>query len=81
MCILLTVYVAYNNILSILLYRLNLMQRTLTISTKHHSREHRYIVVPAIRIEGKWLNELGFKRGEKVKLLCKKNKLVIIKDN
>lgn len=56
------------------------MQRHLTISTKHHSRERTYITVPAIRIEGKWLHKLGFKPGEKVKLLCKRNKLLIIKE-
>ena len=57
-----------------------LMQRHLTISTKHHNRERTYIIVPAIRLEGKWLEQLGFKRGEKVKLVCNKNKLVIIKE-
>lgn len=54
-------------------------QRYLTVSTKHHSRERSYIAVPAIRIEGKGLSRLGFKQGEKIKLLCRKNKLVIIK--
>ncbi|HEX5155400.1 MAG TPA: SymE family type I addiction module toxin [Parafilimonas sp.] len=56
------------------------MQRRLTISTKYHSRERAYIAVPAIRIEGKWLHQLGFKQGEKVKLVCKRNKLLIIKE-
>ena len=55
------------------------MQRNLTVSTKYHSREDAYIAVPAIRIEGKWLSQLGFKRGEKITLVCKKNKLVIKK--
>lgn len=57
------------------------MQRHLTISTKYHNRERAYVAVPAIRIEGKWLGQLGFKQGAKVKLLCKKNKLVIIKED
>ncbi|HEX5154853.1 MAG TPA: SymE family type I addiction module toxin [Parafilimonas sp.] len=56
------------------------MERHLTISTKYLSRERTYIVVPAIRIEGKWLRQLGFKQGEKVKLVCKRNKLIIIKE-
>ena len=54
-------------------------ERHLTVSTKHHSRELRYVAVPAIRIEGKWLSRFGFKQGEKIKLVCRKNKLVIIK--
>lgn len=56
------------------------MQRHLTISTKYHNRERGYIAVPVIRIEGKWLDQFGFKQGEKVKLLCKRNKLIIIKE-
>jgi toxic protein SymE len=56
------------------------MERHLTISTKYHLREgHTYIAVPAIRIEGKWLSQLGFKQGEKIKLVCKKGKLMITK--
>jgi toxic protein SymE len=55
------------------------MQRQLTVSVKYNNRGYNYIAVPAIRVEGKWLSQLGFKQGEKVKLVCRKNKLMITK--
>ncbi len=36
--------------------------------------------VPAIRIEGKWLDELGFKQGQKVNIQLEANKLTITLD-
>lgn len=33
--------------------------------------------VPEIRLEGQWLEQLGFKKGDTVKIDQKKNKLII----
>jgi len=33
--------------------------------------------VPEIRLEGQWLEQLGFKKGNTVKIDQKKNKLII----
>jgi toxic protein SymE len=37
--------------------------------------------VPAIRIEGKWLEELGFKQGQQVNIQLEANKLTITLDS
>jgi len=37
--------------------------------------------VPEIRLEGRWLEEVGFKEGERVKIQVEKNKLTITIDN
>ncbi|MEE3999529.1 SymE family type I addiction module toxin [Tenacibaculum sp. FZY0031] len=42
--------------------------RKLKIYQKHQPREWRYITVPEIRLEGKWLKELGLKSEKKLKL-------------
>ena len=36
--------------------------------------------VPEIRLEGKWLEELGFKEGKQVKVLIKNNSLTLTVD-
>ena len=36
------------------------------------------ISVPAIRFEGKWLEEAGFRQGQQVEILVEENKLVIM---
>lgn len=51
--------------------------RNLKIHSKHRSRRWDYTSVPEIRLEGKWLAELGFKEGKMVKIEQMQNKLVI----
>jgi toxic protein SymE len=54
------------------------MQKQLTISNTFQNRRYnKYVIVPAIRVQGKWLMQLGFTAGDKVQLVCKKNKLII----
>ena len=57
--------------------------RKLKIHTKHQKRSWKDITVPEIRLEGKWLAELGFEEGEHVQIEQLKRKLVITmnKDN
>ncbi len=53
-------------------------QRILTIHNKFQQRAwNTSTSVPEIRLEGKWLETLGFKSGNKVVIQQQKNKLVI----
>ena len=51
--------------------------RKLKIHAKHRSRRWDYTTVPEIRLEGKWLSELGFEQGKQVSILEQQNKLII----
>lgn len=51
--------------------------RKLKIHTKNQRRTWKNVTVPEIRLEGKWLAELGFKAGEHVQIEQMKSKLII----
>ena len=51
--------------------------RKLKIYKKFQAREWKYIPVPEIRLEGKWLKELGFEIGKEIEIKQQKNKLII----
>ncbi|RUA15992.1 MAG: hypothetical protein DSY83_06515 [Flavobacteriia bacterium] len=54
--------------------------RKLKIHTKHQARAYGATTIPEIRLEGKWLDKLGFKQGQTVNIDQKKNKLTITVD-
>lgn len=51
--------------------------RKLKTYQKQQSRKWKYVAVPEIRLEGKWLKELGFEIGKEIKIKQQKNKLTI----
>lgn len=52
--------------------------RKLKIYQKFQPREwSKYAIVPEIRLEGKWLRELGFEIGKEIEIKQQKNKLTI----
>ncbi|TRX61874.1 type I toxin-antitoxin system SymE family toxin [Fulvivirga sp. M361] len=51
--------------------------RKLKIHSKYRSRRWDHITVPEIRLEGKWLDALGFKEGCQIKIKSQKNRLII----
>jgi toxic protein SymE len=51
--------------------------RKLKIHTKYRNRKYDETKIPEIRLEGKWLESRGFKRGQTVKIKQQKNKLTI----
>jgi len=51
--------------------------RKLKIYQKFQSRERKSITVPEIRLEGKWLQELGFEIGKEIEIKQQQNKLTI----
>lgn len=51
--------------------------RKLKIHTKYRTRKYDETKIPEIRLEGKWLEALGFKQGQTVKIKQQKNKLTI----
>lgn len=55
--------------------------RNLKIRTKYQTRTFGEITIPEIRLEGKWLNELGFKQGQIIRIEGETNKLTITIDN
>jgi len=55
--------------------------RKLKIHTKFQARAYgATTTIPEIRLEGKWLEKLGFKQGQTVHIQEKKNKLTITID-
>lgn len=54
--------------------------RKLKIHSKYQARRWAYTTVPEIRLEGKWLDKLGFKKGDTVKVKMQDNKLTITLD-
>lgn len=56
--------------------------RKLKIHSKYQSRRWgRGVSIPEIRLEGKWLDELGFKKGQTIIIEQEQNKLTITLDN
>ena len=51
--------------------------RKLKIHSKFQPRRWKNITVPEIRLEGKWLEELGFREGEQVQIEQQQDKLTI----
>jgi toxic protein SymE len=51
--------------------------RILQVYTKFRARTFDHTTIPEIRLEGKWLEGLGFKPGQKIKVQQGKGKLVI----
>ena len=51
--------------------------RKLKIHTKHQARRYYAVTIPEIRLEGKWLDELGFKQGQTVLIQLENKKLII----
>ena len=51
--------------------------RTLKIYTRHRHRTWDYTTVPEIRLEGRWLEKLGFKEGDQVQVKKQQNKITI----
>lgn len=51
--------------------------RKLKIYRKHQSRDWKYVSVPEIRLEGKWLQKLGFDIGKEIEIKQQKKKLTI----
>ncbi|CAD0005213.1 SymE family type I addiction module toxin [Flavobacterium salmonis] len=54
--------------------------RKLKIHTKYQARTYGSTTIPEIRLEGKWLEKLGFRKGQIVNIEQKKNKLTITID-
>lgn len=54
--------------------------RKLKIHTKYQARTYGGTTIPEIRLEGKWLEKLGFRKGQIVNIKQKKNKLTITID-
>ncbi len=55
--------------------------RKLKIHSKFRTRRWDNTTIPEIRLEGKWLDELGFKQGQIVIIEQEQNKLTIRLDN
>ena len=53
--------------------------RILTVSaiSPYEDKKGRFVLIPIIRLQGKWLEELGFCPGCKVQVLEYKNKIIL----
>ncbi|BEV04476.1 SymE family type I addiction module toxin [Chryseobacterium gambrini] len=54
--------------------------RKLKIYSRFQKSSNRLIIVPEIRLRGKWLDEIGFGEGKTVNIQQKKNKIIITVD-
>lgn len=50
----------------------------LKIQPKHVRRSGYSIVVPEIRLCGKWLDEIGFRSEKKILVICEEKKITLI---
>jgi toxic protein SymE len=55
--------------------------RKLKIHTKFRKRAFDCVTIPIIKLEGKWLEKLGFKQGQYVNVKEERYKLTITIDN
>ncbi len=53
----------------------------MTISYTHHETQYKTEIIPYIRIKGKWLEKLGFTKGQKICIKEFDKKLIIIADD
>lgn len=51
--------------------------RKLKIHSKFQKRKYKHITISSIKLEGKWLEKLGFEKGKIIIVEQKKNKLTI----
>lgn len=58
---------------------IGMVSRVLTVSSvsNYISSQKKYVTFPVIRLQGKWLEELGFSTGHKVTVSIHKDRLVI----
>jgi toxic protein SymE len=54
--------------------------RKLKIYSRFQKSSNKLIIVPEIRLRGKWLDEIGFEEGKMVNIQQKKNKIIITVD-
>lgn len=55
--------------------------RKLTVYTKFRERRYDTIIIPEIRLVGRWLEKIGFVQGQMVKIELQNGKLIISPDN
>ena len=51
--------------------------KKIKIQTKHRRRTYDQITIPEIKMEGKWLDRLGFETGKEVQVKQQRHKLTI----
>jgi len=56
------------------------LSRKLKIHSRFRTRRWDHTTVPEIRLEGRWLEEVGFKEGKRVNIQIEPNKLTITLD-
>ena len=53
--------------------------KQLKIYSRYQSRQNTGVVLPEIRLSGKWLKQLGFGCGQSITIIHKQNKILIVK--
>lgn len=52
-------------------------KRQLKIYPKYIQRKSIIVIVPEIRLQGKWLKEYGFNHGQSVMIVCEEEQIII----
>ena len=58
------------------------IEKNITVGYIHqvrydHSRRVDYVEVPRVQLSGKWLSELGFETGDKIRITAEKDRIVM----
>jgi toxic protein SymE len=53
------------------------MSRKVKLQLKYRQLAHRVKIVPELKISGVWLEEIGFKAGQRVNIIARSQKLII----
>ena len=53
------------------------MSRKVKLQPKYRQLAHRVKIVPELKISGVWLEEIGFRAGQRVSILTRGQKLII----
>ena len=61
------------------LHKMKKQERKLKVGYKFQNRAfHQMVMMPEIKLTGKWLKECGFNEGQRVNVIVKNKKLVIV---
>lgn len=53
------------------------MSKKVKLQPKYRQLTHRVRIVPELKISGVWLEEIGFKAGQRVNIIIRSQKLII----
>jgi len=54
-------------------------ERKIKVGYKYHDRAYRQsLILPEIKLSGKWLHESGFIQGQEIRIIVENQKLIVV---